>query len=151
MPSLTLDYETPHFLQSLIAHDESLLKSLAAALGLKVTSRDAWVKLEGDEEDLVTGQKVFAQLEKARIAVTQQQANMRDAEVRVPIAGQILRINTRVGEQVNTQQGIVELAKTNQMYAIAEIPESSIGKIRTHQERMGKKNISKNSIWCRNG
>ncbi len=66
MPSLTLDYETPHFLQSLIAHDESLLKCLGAALGLKVTSRDAWVKLEGEEGGLVTGQKVFAQLEKAR-------------------------------------------------------------------------------------
>jgi HlyD family secretion protein len=75
-----------------------------------------------------------AQLAKARIAVTQKQANLRDAEVRVPIVGQILRINTRVGEQVNTQQGIVELAKTNQMYAIAEIPESSIGKVREGQK-----------------
>jgi HlyD family secretion protein len=75
-----------------------------------------------------------AQLEKARIAVTQKQANMRDAEVRVPISGQILRINTRVGEQVNTQQGIVELAKTNQMYAIAEIPESNIGKVKQGQK-----------------
>jgi HlyD family secretion protein len=74
-----------------------------------------------------------AQLEKARIAVTQKQANLRDAEVRVPIGGQILRINTRVGEQVNTQQGIVELAKTNQMYAIAEIPEANIGKVREGQ------------------
>jgi HlyD family secretion protein len=71
-----------------------------------------------------------AQLEKARIAVVQKQANLRDAEVRVPIAGQILRINTRVGEQVNTQQGIVELAKTSQMYAVAEIPESSIGQVK---------------------
>jgi HlyD family secretion protein len=35
---------------------------------------------------------------------------------------------------VNTQQGIVELAKTNQMYAIAEIPESSIGKVREGQK-----------------
>jgi HlyD family secretion protein len=74
-----------------------------------------------------------AQLEKARIAVSQKEANLRDAEVRVPIGGQILRINTRVGEQVNTQQGIVELAKTSQMYAIAEIPESSIGKVRQGQ------------------
>ncbi len=66
MPSLTLDYETPHFLQSLIAHDESLLKSFATTLSLKVTLRDAWVKFDGREEDLITGQKVFAQLEKAR-------------------------------------------------------------------------------------
>jgi HlyD family secretion protein len=51
-------------------------------------------------------------------------------QLSVPISGQILRINTRVGEQVNTQQGIVELAQTDQMYAIAEIPESSIGKVK---------------------
>ena len=66
MPSLTLDYETPHFLQSLIAHDGSLLKSLSESLDLKVTSRDAWVKFDGAEIALVTVQKVFGQLEKAR-------------------------------------------------------------------------------------
>ncbi len=70
-----------------------------------------------------------AQLEKAKIQVEQRSANVRDAEVRVPIAGQILKINTRVGEQVNTSQGIVELAQTRQMYAIADIPEIDIGKI----------------------
>jgi phosphate starvation-inducible PhoH-like protein len=66
MPAVTLDYETPHFLQSLLAHDQSLLKELAAALDLKVTSRDAWVKLEGTEEAITAGQRVFIQLEKAR-------------------------------------------------------------------------------------
>jgi HlyD family secretion protein len=70
-----------------------------------------------------------AQLDKAKIQVEQRKANLRDAEVRVPIAGQILKINTHVGEQVSTTQGIVELAQTNQMYAIADIPEIDIGKI----------------------
>jgi HlyD family secretion protein len=70
-----------------------------------------------------------AQLDKAKIQVEQRRANVRDAEVRVPIDGQILKINTRVGEQVNTTQGIVELAQTRQMYAIADIPEIDIGKI----------------------
>ncbi len=74
-----------------------------------------------------------AQLDKAKIQVEQRSANVRDAEVRVPIAGQILKINTRVGEQVNTTQGIVELAQTNRMYAIADIPEIDIGKIYTGQ------------------
>lgn len=74
-----------------------------------------------------------AQLDKAKIQVEQRRANVRDAEVRVPIAGQILKINTRVGEQVNTSQGIVELAQTRQMYAIADIPEIDIGKIYTGQ------------------
>lgn len=73
------------------------------------------------------------QLEKAKIAVEQRQAAVRDSEVRVPIAGQILKINTRIGEQVNTAQGIVELAQTDQMYALVEIPEIDISKIQVGQ------------------
>ena len=74
-----------------------------------------------------------AQLEKAKIAVEQNQAAYRDSEVRVPVDGQILKINTRVGEQVNTAQGIVELAQTEQMYVVAEIAEIDVNKIRQGQ------------------
>ena len=70
-----------------------------------------------------------AQLDKAKIAVEQKQAALRDSEVRVPVDGQILKINTRVGEQVNTIQGIVELAQTTNMYVIAEIAEIDINRI----------------------
>ncbi|MES2705536.1 MAG: PhoH family protein [Verrucomicrobiota bacterium] len=66
MPAVTLEYETPHFLQSLLAHDLSLLKELGTTLDLKVTSRDGWVKLEGSEAAITAGQRVFIQLEKAR-------------------------------------------------------------------------------------
>jgi HlyD family secretion protein len=75
-----------------------------------------------------------SQLEKAQIAVEQRQAALRDSEVRVPVAGQILKINTQVGEQVNTTQGIVELAQTSQMYVVAEVAEVDINKIKTGQE-----------------
>jgi HlyD family secretion protein len=74
-----------------------------------------------------------AQLEKAEIAVKQRQTLLEDVRVRAPISGQILRINTRIGEQVNTSQGIMELARTNQMIVKAEIPENSIGKVRKQQ------------------
>jgi HlyD family secretion protein len=74
-----------------------------------------------------------SQLEKAQIAVEQRQAALRDSEVRVPVAGQILKINTQIGEQVNTTQGIVELAQTNQMYVVAEVAEVDISKIQTGQ------------------
>jgi HlyD family secretion protein len=73
------------------------------------------------------------ELERAIIAVEQREADLDDTKVRVPIAGQILRINTRVGEQVNTQQGIVELGQTEQMYAIAEVYETEIGKVKLGQ------------------
>lgn len=74
-----------------------------------------------------------AQLEKAKISVTQKMAILEDAEVRVPIAGQILRINTRIGEQVSTSQGIVELAQTDRMFVTAEVSETDIPKVRRGQ------------------
>lgn len=74
-----------------------------------------------------------AQLEQAKILVEQKTAELEDAKVRAPIGGQILKINTRVGEQVNVAEGIVELARTNQMYAIAEVAESDIVKVRRGQ------------------
>jgi HlyD family secretion protein len=77
-----------------------------------------------------------AQLEKAQIAVEQKQAALRDSQVRVPVAGQILKINTRIGEQVNTSQGIVELAQTDKMYVMAEIAEIDLNKVRQGQSAL---------------
>jgi HlyD family secretion protein len=74
-----------------------------------------------------------AQLEKAKIAVEQKQAILKDAQVRVPVDGQVLKINTRVGEQVNISQGIIELAQTDKMYVVAEIAEIDVNKIQQNQ------------------
>ncbi|NEP18422.1 MAG: HlyD family efflux transporter periplasmic adaptor subunit [Leptolyngbya sp. SIO4C1] len=74
-----------------------------------------------------------AELERAKIAVEQRQADLADTQVRVPVAGQILRINTRVGERVNTQEGIVELGNTQQMVAIAEIYETDVAQVAVGQ------------------
>ena len=70
-----------------------------------------------------------AQLEQAQIEVDQRQADLDDVLVRAPVAGQILKINTQVGEQVNTQEGIVELAQTNQMMVVAEVYETDIRQV----------------------
>ena len=70
-----------------------------------------------------------AQLEQAQIQVSQSQADLDDVLVRAPVAGQVLKINTRVGEQVNTQQGIVELAQTDQMMVVAEVYETDIRRV----------------------
>lgn len=70
-----------------------------------------------------------AELERAKIAVEQRQADLADTQVRVPVAGQILRINTRVGERVNTQEGIVELGNTTEMVAIAEVYETDVNRV----------------------
>ncbi|MEA5621017.1 HlyD family efflux transporter periplasmic adaptor subunit [Cronbergia sp. UHCC 0137] len=73
-------------------------------------------------------------LEKAKIAVIQRKARLENAKVRAPSAGQILRINTRIGEQVNTNQGIVEIARTDRMFAVAEVAETDIDKVRRGQK-----------------
>jgi HlyD family secretion protein len=53
--------------------------------------------------------------------------------VRVPVNGQILKINTRIGERVDTTEGIVELAQTDRMYVVADIAEIDISKIKQGQ------------------
>lgn len=75
-----------------------------------------------------------AELELAKIAVEQRKADLEDTKVRVPVAGRILRINTRVGERVDTEKGIIELGQTQEMYAIAEIYETEITKIKLGQK-----------------
>lgn len=70
------------------------------------------------------------ELSYALTQVNQVKAELDDLYVRAPVAGQILKINTKVGEQVKTGEGIVELGQTEQMYAIAEVYETDVRKIR---------------------
>ena len=62
----TLQFESPRAVQSLYAHDLKLLRTLEDSLGVKVTTREGWVKLEGEPPQLHRAQRVFEQLEQAR-------------------------------------------------------------------------------------
>src|ERR1700674_4949240 len=62
----TLHFENARQLQSLYANDLKLLKTLEDSLGVKVTTREGWVKLEGEPPQLDRAQRVFEQLEQAR-------------------------------------------------------------------------------------
>jgi phosphate starvation-inducible protein PhoH and related proteins len=62
----TLQFESARALQSLYANDLKLLKTLEDSLGVKVTTREGWVKLEGEPEGIAKAQRVFDQLEEAR-------------------------------------------------------------------------------------
>src|SRR5437879_6421318 len=62
----TLQFESPRALQSLYANDIKLLKNLEDSLGVKVTTREGWVKLGGDANAVDKAQHVFEQLEKVR-------------------------------------------------------------------------------------
>jgi len=62
----TLQFENPRALQSLYANDPRLLKTMEDSLGVKVTTREGWVKLEGEPDKIDKAQQVFAQLEEVR-------------------------------------------------------------------------------------
>ena len=62
----TLQFESARALQSLYANDLKLLKTLEDSLGVKVTTREGWVKIEGEPAQVDRAQGVFNQLEQAR-------------------------------------------------------------------------------------
>lgn len=62
----TLHFDNARQLQSLYANDLKLLKTMEDSLGVKVTTREGWVKLEGDPEKIDKAQRVFDQLEEAQ-------------------------------------------------------------------------------------
>jgi phosphate starvation-inducible PhoH-like protein len=62
----TLQFESARALESLYAHDLKNLKTLEDSLGVKVTTREGWVKLEGEPAKIDKAERVFDQLEQAR-------------------------------------------------------------------------------------
>lgn len=74
-----------------------------------------------------------AEVDRAKAAVKRAEANLRLAFVRSPEQGQVLKINTRPGEVVSTSDGIAEIGQTSQMYAVAEVYQTDINKVRLGQ------------------
>ena len=64
--SRTLQFESARSLQALYANDLKLLKTLEETLGVRITTREGWLKLEGEPEQVERAQRVFDQLEKVR-------------------------------------------------------------------------------------
>jgi len=62
----TLHFDNARQVQSLYANDLQLLKRMEDSLGVKVTTREGWVKIEGEPEKIDKAQRVFDQLEEAQ-------------------------------------------------------------------------------------
>ncbi|MDJ0714591.1 MAG: HlyD family efflux transporter periplasmic adaptor subunit [Prochloraceae cyanobacterium] len=75
-----------------------------------------------------------AELDYAISQLARAKAELEDFYVRVPVSGQILKVNTHVGERVNSEEGIVDLGQTEQMYAIAEVYETDAFKVKVGQK-----------------
>ncbi|MDZ7956864.1 MAG: ABC exporter membrane fusion protein [Aulosira sp. DedQUE10] len=73
-----------------------------------------------------------AEVDRALAAMNLAQANLQQAYVRSPQEGQVFEIHSRPGEIVS-DDGIVNIGQTNQMYAVAEVYESDISKVHPGQ------------------
>ncbi|MBD3887322.1 ABC exporter membrane fusion protein [Phormidium tenue FACHB-886] len=80
-------------------------------------------------------QTAQAKVEQAIAVAQRAKADLRQAEVRSPQAGQILEIYAKAGEVVN-EKGIADLGQTHQMRVVAEVYQSDIKKIRIGQQAM---------------
>jgi HlyD family secretion protein len=67
-----------------------------------------------------------------RAGLERAEADLDLSTVRSPIDGQVLEIHAREGERVGPE-GIAELGETEAMYAIAEVYEADIGRVRVGQ------------------
>lgn len=73
-----------------------------------------------------------AELQVALANLERAKADLNTSIVRSPITGQVIKIHAYPGEQVG-QDGIAELGRTNQMFAVAEVYETDIAKVRPGQ------------------
>ncbi len=75
-----------------------------------------------------------AQLQTAIVNVKKAEVDLDLAQVRAPIDGQVIKINSKIGEVVSQINGVIDLGNTSQMYVVAEIYETDIGKIKVGQK-----------------
>ena len=98
---------------------QSAASSGAAALVLLEEKKDDLVKLEG-------------QLREAQAQRKGLQVDLANSELRAPLDGTVLKINSRVGERPG-ESGVLELGAGDQMQAVAEVYESDINRVRVGQ------------------
>lgn len=77
-------------------------------------------------------QAAEAEVNRAKAAVKQARAELEQAFVKSPQNGAVLSINTRPGELIG-DSGIVEIGQTDPMYAVAEVYQSDISRVRSGQ------------------
>ena len=73
------------------------------------------------------------EIESAIANLNRAKTELEAAYIRAPMAGQIIKIHTRVGEKIG-DQGIADFAQTNKMMAVAEVYQTDISKVKLGQK-----------------
>lgn len=73
-----------------------------------------------------------SEVDKALAAMKRAEIDLKQAYIRAPIDGQILKIHSKPGEDISAN-GIVDLAQTNDMVVVAEVYQTDISQVRVGQ------------------
>ncbi len=73
-----------------------------------------------------------SEVENAIAALKRAETDLEAADIKAPMAGQILKIHTKIGEKIS-DSGIADLAQIEQMMAVAEVYQTDIGKVKLWQ------------------
>ena len=65
MPTETLHFENARSVQQILGNDSQNLHAIEQAMGVKATSRDGWIKLDGGPEEIERAKQLFQVLENA--------------------------------------------------------------------------------------
>ncbi|MGQ9865537.1 MAG: HlyD family efflux transporter periplasmic adaptor subunit [Pseudanabaenaceae cyanobacterium] len=100
-----------------------------AAAEVAATEKEAQSLATVRTEDVAIAE---AQLASAQAELARAKVERQYTEVRAPFAGQVVEVLAQPGEAVGSS-GLVALADTQNMYAIAEVAEEDIGRVRVGQ------------------
>ncbi|NJK35903.1 MAG: HlyD family efflux transporter periplasmic adaptor subunit [Oscillatoriales cyanobacterium SM2_2_1] len=77
-----------------------------------------------------------SQLATAIAAVQRAEADLELTQVRAPKAGQILKVYAKKGELVSQANGVAEMGNTKQMFVVAEVYETDVGRVQRGQKAL---------------
>ena len=128
-----VDAGKPVALLDTIAEDQARVTRLRAELANAASDLGRWAELFR-LGTAATSSRDAAQLkvDVARAELGAAQATLDQDTVRAPVSGQILKIHARPGERVGPD-GIAEIAQNDRMYAVAEVYETDIARVKVGQ------------------
>jgi HlyD family secretion protein len=122
-----------------IAVLDTLTENQARVARAKAELTNALADLRRVDELFHQGVAAVSLREATQLKVEVAQAELQGAQsaldmdtVRAPMRGQVIEIHARQGERVGPS-GIAELAQTDRMYAVAEVYETDIGRVKAGQ------------------
>lgn len=131
MVTETLEFDNARAVQALYGNDLKRIREMEKRLGVRVTTRDGWLRLEGEDEAVAQAKRVFGQLQEVQ-------------KSGVPIRGQEFQYALRAVTEPETA-GFEKLLETKVLFSPRRPPlvpktagqQTYIGAIRDHDVTFG--------------